>query len=246
MNPINAPPIGGSGEGGPPPFRNNNRVFRSFTSGEMVAIVMAIVILVGILFHFVILNNHSTGGFNLGSRSSVSMSYFSAGLNIALSIFISFFMNRNSRLEVFLFVALMITIFAMFLLVKLHDSSTGIQQRPTMLSVIFYCVSEVIVLALFFFRFFSSEESPRPVVEEDINSQHGDDTPPGSETPPPPYTYFPMYDQIPMVDLPAEPPPYREPPPVYTSLENLGGDETQVGENGSEEDPYEDMPPLED
>ncbi|WP_108624141.1 hypothetical protein [Candidatus Similichlamydia epinepheli] len=249
MNPINALPIGGSGEGGPPPPRNNRSIARSFSRGMISMIVMLIMVFVGMLFHFVILNPPSMEGGRLyinRSATSVPITYFFSVLNIVLSICISCFMNSNSRLEVFLFVVLMMTIFVMFLLVKLHDFSTRIQQPATVASVTCYFISEVIVLALFFFRFFSSEESPRPVVEEDINSQHGDDTPPGTETPPPPYTYFPMYDQIPMVDLSPDPPPYQEPPPVYTSRENVGEDETQFGENGSEEDPYEDMPPLED
>ncbi|WP_108624145.1 hypothetical protein [Candidatus Similichlamydia epinepheli] len=198
------------------------------------------------------------------TSSVTSMSYFFSILNFVLALFVALCMNSTTRCEVISFCVLGAIIFLLFLLTNSGLLRDGVSPDSA-LAIFCYVVSQLVILIAFRLRFFLGRLHAAEVEVEQVVSRveaervassvetgHADNLPsthlelPAAETPPPPYTYFPMYDQIPMVDLPPEPPPYREPPPVYTSQENLEEEETEFGENGSEEDPYEDMPDLED
>ncbi|WP_108624144.1 hypothetical protein [Candidatus Similichlamydia epinepheli] len=265
MNPTNAGLLGASGGGDRPPTdRNNCRSNNLCGFGTVAIIIMSIVIFVGILFLFVVplsrscTNSSSSNQCAFESYVSMeSISYFFSGFNFALALLITLCVNRTRRCESISFYVLGVVVFVLFLLIKFFLEEIGVLPGSE-LSSFCYVVSALVLfitfgLRLYLRRFRFDIEVARstvdsPLVQNGTTSEtpHTHNDLPFRGTPPPPYTYFPEYDQIAMVDLPSDPPPYREPPPVYTSLEHLGEEETEFGENGAEEDPYEDMPDLED
>ncbi|WP_108624087.1 hypothetical protein [Candidatus Similichlamydia epinepheli] len=221
---------------------------------------MSIIIFLGVIFLFVIpsyflrfcSNSSETLANNRRCQfasypSAKSILLFYSMWNCCLSLLIMLFMNKVTRCEVISFYVLEVVVFLSFLLIQLYLHSNEVSQS-SQLSIFCYVASQIILLFSFIFRIPPRRMLPgRAETSSDAEASPALSERSLIETPPPPYTYFPGYESIPMYDLSQRPPPYQEPPPVYTSRENVGDeDETQFGENGSEEDPYEDMPPLED
>ncbi|WP_108624143.1 hypothetical protein [Candidatus Similichlamydia epinepheli] len=266
MQPIRSLSIGSSDreDDRPPPSRNNNRGCGPFSYGVISVIVMLIVIFIGILFSLVIPGYFSEncarydqvnattftngcGHYPYNISSSFVVCLFSI-FNFISALLIILFMDTTSCFEVGLFCILAVIIFLLTVLFKTVIQSESVDSSVNW-SVACYVVSQLVLLASFVVGFYLKGDTNISGLEQfdlaglglDSNSYQSINM-----TPPPPYTYLPMYDQIAMADLSPDPPPYQEPPPVYTSQENLEEEETEFGENGSEEDPYEDMPPLED
>ncbi|WP_108624140.1 hypothetical protein [Candidatus Similichlamydia epinepheli] len=264
MNTTNSVLIGASGGGDRPPAdRNNSRLSRLCRCGIVSLIIMFIIILVEILFLFVIPSHSSRPCTNSSSVETVVTSFvnqcafdsYASGatiycfsiFNFFVALLITLCISSRVRCESISFYVLTVAVFFLFLLIKFYLSGDVVSQDSE-LPVFCYAVSLIALFITFALRFclrrsLSSEVETDPVV----GLLPVQNEPRPRETPPPPYTYLPGYEEIEMTDLSQRPPSYQEPPPVYTSRENIGDeDETQFGENGSEEDPYEDMPPLED